>query len=256
VRKRKVFKTKELVQFMKQYNQKEFDSYIEAMRKISDVLRSEKPDYILAPIIGSVPLIDVLSIIDRNFPVENVEYPPNSSRFSNREEIIARWYHNFFLDNYDGGRMSLICLDEVISGSSSSKGYKEFRKSLKKFEDEFGSYLGKKINYKVLGIGETPRNHKRNHNFLKLVNNGVVKVFETKRIITSDNIVLNPLRLKRGEINKQGRQTYLPVVDKFVLTPEYLNLLHDVASYFGANPDGVSPVNEMKIARSLEKYLR
>ena len=241
---------------MEQYTSKEFESYINAIRKVSDIIRSEKPNVILAPIIGSVPLIDTLSIVDRNFPKENVEYPPNSSRFLNREELIDKWYYNFLKDNFFGEKMSFVCIDEVISGSSASKGYQEFVKTLKNFEREYGSNINKKITYKILGIGELPNNRKRNHNFLKLVNNRKAKVFETDRIITADNIVLNPLRLKQGETNKQGRQTYLPEIKKFVLTPEYLNFLHNVASYFGVNPDNISPVNEIKIVKSLEKYLR
>jgi len=241
-----------LQEYMEQYTKEEFDSFVKSMKRMSDVLRSQKPDYVFAPIIGSVPLVDTLSIIDRHFPIENVEYPPNSSRFINREEIIDKWYSKFIDTNYSGDKMSIICVDEVISGSSASKGYKEFRKVLNQSNKKS---LEKKVNYKMLGIGEKPKNRKRNHNFTKLVNQKKAKVFETKRIITADNIALNPIRLKHGETNKQGRQTYLPKIHSFNYSQSYLDFLHNIATYCGVNPDTVTPVNVLKISQSLDKYL-
>ena len=246
---------------MEQYTPNEFDCFMKSMKKASDYLRSKKPDVIFAPLLGSVPLIDILSIIDRHFPFDSVEYPPNSSRFINREEIIDKWFSNFLncnLNYYDKIEfpMSIVCIDEVISGSSATKGYKEFHKVLHRFDKEKRNLLEKKINYKILGIGEQPRNGKRNRGFLKLVNKEKAKVFETNRIITADNIDLNPVRLKLGETNKQGKQTYLPEIASINYTPDYLNLLYNTAIHFGTDPDKVTPVNLLKIQRSLEKYLR
>ena len=241
---------------MKQYTTKEFDCFMKSMKKASDYLRSKKPDFIFAPIIGSIPLIDILSIIDRHFPLEIIEYPPNSSRFTNREEIIDKWYSNFLNNNYIGEPMSIICIDEVISGSSATKGYNEFYKILHKLDEEKKSPLKKRVNYEILGIGEQPRNLKRNYTFRGMVNQGKAKVFETDRIITADNIDLNPVRLKRGELNAQKRQTYLPKIESMEYSKYYLNLLHDTANFFGVDPEKVTPVNLLKIQGSLEKYLR
>jgi len=240
---------------MEQYTSEEFESFMKSMKKMSDILRSKKPDYIFAPILGSIPLIDILSIADRHFPSEAVEYPPNSSRFLKREEIIDRWYSNFIKDNYFGEKMSIVCIDEVISGSSATKGYQEFCKILYNFRNQ-NEFLEKKINYEILGIGEKPKNGKRNRSFNSLVNKKKAKVLETKRIITADNPLLNPIRLKKGEINAQGRQTYLPEIEYISYPKEYLNLLCDTASYFGVNSEKSNPVNVVKMQKSLEKYLR
>ena len=241
---------------MEQYTTKEFDCFMKSMKKASDYLHSKKPDFIFAPIIGSIPLIDILSIIDRHFPLETVEYPPNSSRFINREKIIDKWFSNFLDDNYIGEPISIVCIDEVISGSSATKGYKEFHKILHKLDEKRKSPLEKKVNYEILGIGEQPKNRKRNYSFRSMVNKEKAKVFETDRIITADNIDLNPVRLKRGEINVQERQTYLPEIKSMEYSKDYLNLLHDTANYFGVDPEKVTPVNLLKIQKSLEKYLR
>lgn len=234
----------------KQYTFEELESFAKSMKRMSDFIRSQKPNFIFAPVIGSVPLIDALGIVDRHFSFENVEYPPNSSRFTNREELIRKWYSNFLDTNYSGSKMSVICVDEVISGSSASKGQQEFQKML----HERG--LEKKIKYTVVGIGEKPKGgKKRNHNFQKLVNSKKAKVFETQNIITADNILLNPVRLKVGELNPQGRNTYLPEIHSLDYSPEYRTLLHDIATFSGADPDHVSLQNILKVGNSLRKYL-
>lgn len=239
---------------MEQYTIDEFEDFMKAMKKMSDYLRSKKPNFIFAPIVGSIPLVDTLAIIDRHFPLDNVEYPPNSSRFLNREKLMDNWYFNFLNTQYCGEPVSITCVDEVISGSSATKGYYEFRKVLNQLGQE-RNFLEKKINYEIVGIGEEPKNRKRNHGFLKLINKKQAKVFETKRIITADNQDLNPIRLKRGELNKQGRQTYLPKIDSVQYSEAYLNFLHDVSTYCGVDPDRVTPANLLKIQGSLEKYL-
>jgi len=245
---------------MEQYTKEEFDSFITSMKKMSDYLRSKKPDFIFAPILGSVPLADILSVTDRHFPFEIVEYPPNSSRFINREEIIDKWFSNFLDDNYIGEPLSIICVDEVISGSSATKGYKEFYKTLRKFANKYRLNkrfsLEKKINYEILGIGEQPKNRKRNRSFERLVHQNKAKVFEAEKIITADNVNLNPVRLKEGKINKQGRRIYLPEIKSLNYSQDYLNLLYNAAGIFGVDPEGVDLVTPLKINRSLEKYLR
>ncbi len=241
---------------IQQYSEDEFESFMTAMKKMSDILCSKKPDYIFAPILGSVPLVDVLSIMNRHFPSENLEYPPNSSRFLKREEIINKWYSNFVEKNYQGKKMSIVCIDEVISGSSATKGYDEFYKTLYDLSKEKGVSLERKINYEILGIGEKPRSNKRNRSFTKLVNKKKAKVLETKRIITADNSLLNPIRLKKGGLNPQGRQVYLPEIEFISYPQEYLVFLYNVATSIGVNPDNVNPVNIMKMQESLERYLR
>lgn len=240
---------------MEQYSLEEFDSYVKVMKKASDILRSKSPNYIFAPILGSVPFIDVLSIIDRHFPISNVEYPPNSSRFSNRGELIDNWYSNFIKDNYTGKKMSIVCIDEIISGSSAVKGYNEFQKVLYNFRKD-DSKIEKKINYEILGIGEKPRNGSRNPNFNRLINKKKAKVLETKRIITADNPLLNPIKLKVGGINNQGRQTYLPEIESFNYSPEYILFLQNTANYFGVDPDSICLPNLSKIKDSSTKYLK
>lgn len=238
-----------------QYTAEELESFMDAMKHLSDVLRSEKPNFIFAPIVGSVPLIDVLSVMDRHFPLENVEYPPNSSRFLKREQMMQDWYTNFLKAKYQGEPLSITCIDEIISGSSAVKGNMEFHKALHGFEGGLGARLDKKIRYRILGLGEKPKSGKRNHGFSRLLNSGVAKVFETEKIVTADNRDLNPIRLKKGEINRQHRQTYLPEIESINYGEQYLGFLHNVATYCGVDPEKISIANLLKIQTSLGKYL-
>ena len=241
---------------MESYTTEEFDGFVKAMKKLSGVLRSKKPDFIFAPMLGSVPLVDVLAIIDRHFSLETVEYPPNSSRFLNREEIIDDWYFNFLDSNYTGKPMSIVCVDEVISGSSATKGYREFAKVLHKMDELRESPLERRVSYEIMGVGEKPKGNKRNHSFVRLVNQKKARVFEAGKIITADNRDLNPIRLKRGKTNEQGRQTYLPEIESINFSADYMDFLHNIAAYFGVDPEKVTPVNLLKMRDSLEKYLR
>lgn len=238
-----------------QYTRDEFERFAKGIKKASDILRSNKPDYIFAPIVGGVPFIDLFALADRHFNLDIVEYPPNSSRFSNREEIMSKWYNNFLNTNYHGDKINIVCIDEVISGSSAVKGYQEFKKALFNFNQRIGESLDKKVFYFILGIAEKPRNGKRNHGISKLVNKRKAKLIDVGKILTVDNPDLNPVRLKIKANNYQGRHIYLPEIEKFEVSEEYLTFLQNFASYIGEQPSRVSVKNLGKIKESLEKYL-
>lgn len=239
-----------------QYTKEEFESFAIGIKKAIDIIKSKKPDYIFAPIVGSVPLIDVMSIIDRHFPTEIVEYPPNSSRFRDREKIMNEWYKNFLESNYNNKKMKIVCIDEVISGGSAVKGYTEFYKTLYQLGKEKKENLEKKISYEIVGIGEQPQNGKRNKGILSLIKNKKAYVIEVKKIITSDNILLNPIRLKIEKETQNGRFIFKPEIEKFEYTDEYINLLRDIANYFGRDPEKIEIKNTLKIKESIEKYLK
>lgn len=239
----------------KQYNKEEFEKFAIGLKKISDILRSEKPDFVFAPVVGSVPLIDLISISDRHFNLDSVEYPPNSSRFLKREDIMSKWYSKFLKENYYGEPIKIICIDEIISGSSAIKGYKEFQKAIIKFKQEENENLERKVKYNILGPAELPKNKKRNHGITRLVNKKIAKIIEVGKIITSDNPDLNYIRLKSGGFNAQGREIYLPEIEFFKVSPEYITLLQNFASYMGADPKNVSANNLSRIKESLENYL-
>lgn len=241
---------------IEQYSIEEFEKFAKGIKKASDILKSQNPDYVFAPVTGAVPFIDLFFIADRHFNLGRVEYPPNSSRFRDREGIISKWYQNFLNVNYHGKKMNIICVDEVISGASAVKGYEEFEKALYYFKKRTGESLEKKVGYTLLGISEMPKTGDRNHILKKLVHSKIAKLIEVGKIITADNVELNHVRLKIDRDNKQGRHIYLPEIEKFYVSDYYITLLQNMAGYFGADPSKVTAQNLGKIKDSVEKYLQ
>lgn len=241
---------------VKSSNFEDFKKFAEGIKRASDILRSKKPTYLFAPVVGAVPFVDLFYIADRHFELGNIEYPPNSSRFKDREEIMAKWYAHFLNSTYAGENINIVCVDEVISGSSAVKGYDEFARALNKFGKAQGENLTRKITYEILGIGESPRNKRRNHGFNRLVNAKKAHVVEVGKILTADDPVLNPVRLRISGKTSQGRHVYVPQIERFEITPEYLTLLQNFASYIGVDPSTVSVQNMGRIRESLENHLQ
>ncbi len=238
------------------------ENLVKGFKKASDIIHMEKPDVVFAPVVGAVPFIDILKIVDRKFPLEIVEYPPNSSRFRKRDELMSRWYDNFFEEYETDEELKIICLDEVLSGASAVKGYRQFRKSLeqralKKSERTGGTFedyrrqLAKHLSYKIIGFAE--KGHHRNNTLNRLANKGHVHLINFEYMPTIDNVLLNYVRLKPAGKNTQGRMDYLPEVQKFDVTMKYIDFLKDIATYVGADPDKVGPVNLSKIQNSLSR---
>lgn len=233
----------------------EFEMFAEGMKKASNILKSKNPDYVFAPVLGSVPFVDLLKIVDRHFELDSVEYPPNSSRFRNREEIMAEWYKNFLDTNYAGEKIKIVCIDEVISGSSALKGYKEFNKALHEYQQNKHPRAGKKINYELLGISEPMKDGKRNKGLEGLVRKNKAHLVNVGNILTADDMSLNPVRLKVEGQNSQGRHIYSPEIDRFEISNKYLTFLQNFAQYIGRDPSKVTVQNIGRIRESMDKYL-
>jgi len=242
-----------------------FVDFVKKFKKASDIIRMEKPEYIIAPILGAVPFIDILSIIDKHFPLESVHYLPNSSRFANRDELTLKWYSNFYKKNEINEPMKIICLDEVLSGSSAVNGYKQFKRSIEERTKEkakgvsnelearkyYRQKLNKNISYRSIGFAE--KDYRRNPVFSNLVNKKKVYVLEFDEIPTIDNMALNPVHLKPLKKHENGKITYLPEIESFEVTPEYMNFLQNIATYIGVDPKTVSPINFSRIEEGLKQ---
>jgi len=96
------------------------ESYVEAMYEASKILVDQSPDFILAPMNGSVPFIDAMTIVNQDFDTSKVVYMPASSSVENVLDVITDWYSNFLDENvkqhYEIPKV--IGIDEVVSGNS------------------------------------------------------------------------------------------------------------------------------------------
>lgn len=107
-------------------NRGKLKSYVDAMRNASEVITRESPDYVVAPMNGSIPFIDAMAIVDRNFDPSKVVYMPASSKFHKVHSVMVDWYLNFLDDVVRSPDKfpRVLGIDEVVSGSSVARCFK------------------------------------------------------------------------------------------------------------------------------------
>ena len=95
-------------------------SYVDAMKEAADIIDTSNADYVVSPMLGSVPFIDAMSIVAPNFDPSQVVYMPASSRIENVSNVIKDWYGRF-LNQAVGSPFNfpkILGIDEVVSGCS------------------------------------------------------------------------------------------------------------------------------------------
>ncbi|MFH1210042.1 MAG: hypothetical protein V1663_04605 [archaeon] len=255
------------------YTESQLKSFVDGLSRADTEIKKQDPDFILAPIIGAIPFIDTLAIINPHFRLFSVEYPPSTSRFENLGEIIEDWFYNFLKENHiEDEALKLVFIDEVVSGTSAVRGHKYLNKSLEKIAKEdikeifqtddikrnghlIGEYkkrihdLKKQIKYHIIGIEDHSGRNQRSNNkaYNRLKREGLVTPIEVEKIITMDNPIYTPIQLKFSHKGGSGRPFYLPEVESFCTTPEYIEFLRSVARYIGKDPHEINPVNQSRI---------
>jgi len=102
-------------------DKKQLKSYVDSMIQAADIVKRENPDYLVAPMLGSVPLIDGMATASNDFDPSKVVYMPASSRVENVNEVIRNWYSNFLngvVNATWGVYPKIMGIDEVVSGQS------------------------------------------------------------------------------------------------------------------------------------------
>jgi len=101
-------------------------SYVDAMVAAAHIINLENPDFIVAPMLGSVPFIDAMNIVDRDFDPTKVVYMPASSKIAKVHQVIRGWYTNFLADVVRSPDFfpKILGIDEVVSGSSVTRCFK------------------------------------------------------------------------------------------------------------------------------------
>ena len=61
-------------------DRKTIESFVKSFEEVSVKIHDSNPDCIIAPMFGAVPFIDILNILDENFPNDRVEYVPASNK--------------------------------------------------------------------------------------------------------------------------------------------------------------------------------
>jgi len=105
---------------MGKFRDESLESYVEAMYQASGMILDERPDYILAPMNGSVPFIDAMTIVNSDFDPSKVVYMPASSRIDDVNKVMYNWYSNFLDDTVQSPHHfpKVLGIDEVVGGGS------------------------------------------------------------------------------------------------------------------------------------------
>jgi hypothetical protein len=96
------------------------ENFVDGMMDASDMVVSRNPDYLIAPMMGSVPFIDIMTMVNDDFDPSKVVYMPASSRIPDVKDVILNWYGNFLDDKVklDDDFPEILNIDEVVSGQS------------------------------------------------------------------------------------------------------------------------------------------
>ncbi len=247
---------------------KSLDSFVQGMIEVDYEINKYNPDHIFVPLMGSAPFIDCLNIFDDDFDNEIIEYIPASSKLKDMKSVLRTWFKNFLKENYFP-KMKVLSIDEVISGNSLQRVYKQFlngkrdffeERSIKYFNELNQNYIDKEsenITYKSIGVVDSTlqkKKGKQNKKYQKLREKGVVIPVRVKRIITMDRPEFIIAKYKTEKINGSGKRVFYPEIDSFEVSPQYMNFLKEFASLIGKDPNQVTVRNIGKIMDS-NKYL-
>ncbi len=251
-------------------NYNTIEAMVKAFEKAARFLQEEEPDCIIAPMFGAVPFIDILNIVDENFPNHKVEYVPASNKVHRLRQVLRGAFMNI-IDAYAPHGGKFISLDEVVSGNSLVRVYKQFsaarmqhanRATIDMYgetadfrEPNVSGYrddLVKSIVYKTVGVVDPKLRRtgkKMSPEYEALVEQGVVWPVDTEGIVTMDRTEFFPAKYLR-ETDGDGNKVYSPVVNGFTVSPEYIKFLKQVASIVGKDPDRVTLSNMGKISEA------
>lgn len=242
------------------------EKMVRAFEQVSQTIQEKNPDCIIAPMLGAVPFIDILNIVNDDFPNAKVEYVPASSKLHRLREVLRASFSNL-IDAYAPNGGSFLSLDEVVSGNSLVRVYKQFdtarinyatAKTVQTYGKDvnfrdpavqaYRQGLIEGIKYETIGIVDPKLERKKktqNREYLALVEQGVVHPIQTDGIVTMDRTDFFPAKYKT-RASGQG-ELYLPQIESFEANQEYMAFLRTVAGIVGKDPALVTAHNIGKI---------
>lgn len=251
-------------------NHNTIESFVQDFQRVADIIRQRNPSCIIAPMIGAIPFIDILTIVDDEFPNEKVEYVPASNKIYRVRDVLRAAFVNL-ITSFWQPEGSFLSIDEVVSGNSAVRVYTQFdaartiyanKATLDLYgpdadfnKDEVRGYrnnLRDSIRYNTIGIVDQRMKKKKktqNRGYLALEEQGIVIPVETECIVTMDRKEFFPANYRRVQ-DKEGKDIYLPIVDDFVISANYIDFLHKVADILGKDRGQITVRNIGKIRDS------
>ena len=259
------------------------EDFVRGMRELGQKLKKSEPDFIIAPMVGAIPFIDVLCIVDDGFENDKISYMPASNKIKNVKAVIRDWTKNFLEENYNSGELIKIAgLDEVITGNSLVRSYKQINaaiqdqankemykvifnakandqeieisdKEKQKIRERFASL----VEYRPFGVVDVGLRKAKgidfNLEFQKLISQGKTDLVQVTCIPTMDRPEFFPATYRRVS-DGQGKHDFYPTLEGFNVSVEYIHFLQTVAGIVGKDPEKVTFQNMSKILGS-SRYL-
>lgn len=256
------------------FDDKELDSFVNGMIKAKNIIYEIKPDMLLAPMMGSVPLFDCLNAIDCGFDNSKVYYVPASSSIDHVKDIISKTVCNILedqkpdLDALVNGGYKVLGIDEVVSGGSATKVMKGVKSGFMRYANkiagketfELRNKLYNKFDYKTIGIEDErlPKAGKvRGSAYIDAVERGEILPVEVERILTMDDPHYCPVRYvtKIGEPPRNyPTVAHKKLIDEPGKPGPYLRFLEKIAVKVGNDPQNAFPKNLARIFEH-QKYV-
>jgi hypothetical protein len=278
-----------IVRMTSKYNDRQLESFVTGIRHVSesmkDVLAETKkrigrknrvdfPTYVVN-IHGSLPLFDILNIVDPGVDVDRAVYFPGSSRIKNSGGVLRNCFENFLWNRQDETDEvnPLFSIDEVVGGHSVERAVNAYnaavrrvaKQNLKDIErrkgdiEEAAYELRTQFPLTIFGIKDTRDLKRRMNKRYGQLRSGrnrdkIIYEFPVKKIITMDDPDFETIRFKRptssGHASGQG---FYPKVEEIVFPRAYTDLLHDVAMSIGEDPKMIDP-SRARVRTDCETY--
>jgi len=251
-------------------NNKTIESFVKGFEEVAEIIKDRNPDLIIAPMFGAVPFIDILNIVDDEFPNNKVEYVPASNKVHRLRDVLRGVFKNL-INAYTPVGGSFLSIDEVVSGNSLVRVFKQFDAARMQYANEktkemygenadfrdgnvcsFKDSILNSINYNSIGIVDSKMKRlgkKMNGEYNALVENEIVIPVDVDCIVTMDKTDFFPARYKT-DVDSENNTIYLPVVGGFDVSSHYVDFLKEVAEIVGKDPNSVTVSNLGKIRSS------
>jgi len=268
---RKAYKLLKIFNSMDPNNYKTIENFVKGFEKVDEIIKERNPDCIIAPMFGAIPFIDVLNIINEEFPNEKVEYVPASNKIYRVKDVLRGAFENLISKHYSEDGTDFLSLDEIVSGNSLVRVQKQFeaakqdyanKKTIEFFGDEtdftlpnikaFRDLRLNLIRYNTVGIVDSKMkrfSRSKNKSYHELLGRGIVIPIEIDNIVTMDRTDYFPAKYKQTK-DSEGKNLYLPVVDEFRIENNYVDFLTTVSEILGKDSSNVTVRNIGKIRDS------
>lgn len=234
----------------------DLEDFIGSIVALSNHIKRIDPDVIIYPIRGAVPIADLLRIIDPTIASRHEEYMPASSSIVDTDNVIFSRFQNFLKEQHvRGQKLSVVTIDEVITGMSVFRVQKQMLRAIRQYAHEKGLPAGEEVQKTSLALQQTYFPHsgpQMQRTYLKLVAEGVVIPIPVQKNIVMDQPELCPVKLMKLPDHPKG--VNLPVMQDYTFSEAYLDLLAKVGASRGVDISTIAFQNPAKIKAS-ERFL-